>query len=299
MKIKYKNHKIRSKKIFNMLSILVLVTLVSYFLYKGLSPTGVQPVAENNNQTMDEVDNSVLCKRDTPYKTNPEFERGLSLLYQRIEEHQSDSTVQEELKPTISTLLQIRNCLNIQYSDSEIEETEGFFVFDPESTTENLQIFVNKKYSAYDDILTALLLAHEVTHATQFVDYKINDHDVACVDKEIEAIRMEYRLRRSLNYSENTSLRSRIDSQENEVNNNLPKSFNDKRMSIIKSASGLEGISQLLDLEDKILDMCTSENDNRSMENWVNVFECAGEKESKYIREYIVDNPFYQQQCGL
>ena len=123
MKIKYKNHKIRSKKIFNMLSILVLVTLVSYFLYKGLSPTGVQPVAENNNQTMDEVDNSVLCKRDTPYKTNPEFERGLSLLYQRIEEHQSDSTVQEELKPTISTLLQIRNCLNIQYSDSEIDIT--------------------------------------------------------------------------------------------------------------------------------------------------------------------------------
>jgi hypothetical protein len=294
MKIKDKNHKIRNKKIFNKLLILIVVSLLGYFLYKSFSPAGIQPVVENDNQNIDEVDNSVLCRRDTPYKTNPEFERGLSLLYQRIEEHSSDSTVQEELKPTIHTLLQIRNCLNIQYSESDNEDAEGFFVFDPDSTIENLQIFVNKKYSAYDDALTALLLAHEVTHAVQFIDSKIYNKTISCIDKEIESIRMEYRLLRSFTYAENTSIKSRI-TYETEGRSNLPASLQSK----LVESSGLVGVIQLIDMQDKMLDVCSSENEKRSKDNWVNIFECAGEKEAKYIREYIVDNSFYQQQCDL
>lgn len=262
---------------------------------------GTKYLLENksNNQNLAninsaKIENNVFCKRNEPYELSPEFERGLSLLYQRIEEHQNDSTVQEELKPTIDTMFKIRNCLNVKYSESENNESEGFFVFDPNSSTENLEIYVNKKYSVYDDALTALLLAHEITHAVQLVESRINDIDKSCVDKEIESIRMEYRLLRSFTYAENTSITSRI-THETESRKNLPNSLQEKMVEY----SGLTGVIQLLDIQEKMLDICSAENENRSPNQWVNIFECAGKMESEYIREYITTNPFYIEQCNL
>lgn len=239
-----------------------------------------------------------LCSRNTPYKTNPEFDRGLSLLYQRIEENKNNSTVPEDLKPTINIVLQIRNCLNVHYGETgEIavnNEAEGFFVFDPESSPENLQIFVNKKYSGYDDALTALLLVHEVTHAAQFVNFKFNNIDTSCVDKEVEATRMEFRLLRSFKYTENTSIQARIN-YEKERGRKLGESFANRTMEIY----GLVGVDQLLSLQTKILNKCEAENVGKSGSDVVNIFECAGKIETGFVRDYIVENPFYKGQCGL
>ncbi len=277
------------KKILAFIFIFLLIVLgVRFFLATQSSNHDLTKTSSEN------IDNMAFCKRKEPYKMNPEFERGLSLLYQRIEEHKNDSTVQEELKPTIDTMLKIRNCLNIQFSESNNDVTEGFFVFDPNSSTENLEIFVNKKYSAYDDALTALLLAHEVTHAVQLVDSNINAVDKSCIDKEIESIRMEYRLLRSFTYAENTSITSRI-SHETETRKNLPSSLQEKAIEY----SGLVGVSQLLEIQEKMLDICNSKNENKNSDQWVNIFECAGEMETDYIREYITNNPFYIEQCNL
>ncbi len=283
------NGKIMKKLFLFIFSIMLIVLGVGYLL--GSKSNNDQNITEINSSGFDKT---VLCKRNEPYQMKPEFERGLSLLYQRIEEHRDDSTVQVELKTSLDILLQIRNCLNVQYSVSDNEEAEGFFVFDPDSSTENLEIFVNKKYSSYDDALTALLLAHEVTHAVQLVDSKINDNNKSCVDKEIESIRMEYRLLRSFTYAENTSIKSRI-TYETEGKKNLPETLQDRMMEY----SGLVGVIQLLDIQDKMLARCSAENEKRTEDQWVNIFECAGEIEKEYIREYILDNPFYRKQCDL
>lgn len=126
-----------------------------------------------------------------------------------------------------------------------------------------------------------------MTHATQFVDFKINNKVTSCVDKEIEAIRMEFRLLRSFKYAENTSIETRI-TYEEERGSGLGTSFVNKRMEV----SGLEGVNQLLTMQNKILDSCVSED------NKINVFECAGKKETEYIKEYILSNPFYIKQCS-
>ncbi len=105
---------------------------------------------------------------------------------------------------------------------------------------------------------------------------------------------MEYRLLRSFKYAENTSIRARID-YEKKMGSDLGASFVNKRMEIF----GLEGVNQLLIMQDKILDICEKENNGKTENNKINIFECAGKIESKYIREYIVSNPFYIKQCNL
>lgn len=293
-------YKITKKSIIFWILIIITVVLIHILLINKLFINDLSNKTSKKNtntQKIEEVNNSPICSRNTPYKTNPEFERGISLLYQRIEENKDNSTVPEELKSTINQLLQIRNCINVQYDETSNgkdinKETEGFFVFNPESSVENLQIYVNKKYSNYDDALTALLLVHEVTHATQFVDFKINKKNISCVDKEIEAVRMEFRLLRSFKYAENTSIKARI-LYEEEQGSDLGASFVNKRMKIF----GLEGVSQLLAIQDKLLDLCENENNKKSEDNKINIFECAGKKETEYIRDYILDNPFYQEQC--
>lgn len=280
-------------KVFKIILIFVVLMVLLFLSYKFFFKKGIKTIENQIKVEETTVSTSLLCPRTTPYEMKPEFERGISLLYQRIDENKGNSTVPEDLKPTIDKFLQIRNCLNVQYDEtSSDDDAEGYFVFDPESSVDNLQIYVNKKYSDYDDALTALLLAHEVTHATQFVDFKINNSDISCVDKEIEAIRMEFRLLRSFKYSENTSIKSRI-AYEQEIGNRIG------RLNIRMEIAGLNSVSQLLDLQDEILNVCDKENDKRSDANKINIFECAGKIETKYIREYVVSNPFYQEECGL
>lgn len=268
----------------------ILITLFLFFsIFNYYSKQGKEDLVSNNESL-----NSKICSRESEYEMEPEIERALSLLYQRIDEHKNDSTVQKDLIPTIDILLKIRNCLNIQFSEPNEISEEGYFIFDENSTMDNLQIYVNKKYSSYDDIVTALLLVHEVTHAVQFVGEKMAVSDYSCIEKEVEAVRMEYRLLRSLNYAENTSLLSRIE-REIGIASKSPIFSNNERLDI----AGLVGISQLLDIQNEILDICMKENESRRPENWINIYECAGEREEEYINQYIMDNSYYRQQCGL
>lgn len=277
-------------KIRFLLFVVCLLLLLS-FIFLICKNKGIK----SDNTEIKNDSEPTLCSRDTPYKTNPEFDRGLSLLYQRIEENKNNSTVPEDLKSIIDIMLQIRNCLNVQYGENASDnETEGFFVFDPESSSENLQVFVNKKYSDYDDALTALLLVHEITHAAQFVNFKFNNIDISCVDKEVEATRMEFRLLRSFKYTENTSIQARI-AYEEEKGRKLGASFINKRMEVF----GLEAVNQLLVLQNKILNKCEAENVGKNGSDVVNIFECAGKIETGFVKDYIVENPFYKEQCDL
>lgn len=117
---------------------------------------------ENNDWFFNSGASPKFCIRDTGYEIPKEFERAISLIVQRLKQSSNKSST--ALGKDIEG---ISNCLNIQYADSEKEMggAEGLFLFVPAQSLGQYDIIVSPKYSAKDDLLTAVLLAHEITHA--------------------------------------------------------------------------------------------------------------------------------------
>ena len=226
-----------------------------------------------------------VCSRSDPYKNSPEFERGLSLLYQRIEENPKAPYVSAQERQTMDLILKIRNCLNIQYGETN-KNTEGYFIFDQDSKTDNLKIFVSKKNSGYDDALTALLLTHEVTHAAQFVNQKINGVEISCIDKEVEAIKMELQLIRFFNDEEQRSLGSRVNSEEEQ-----------ERMGYSREDSSLTGIRELFEINVNTGSECSDISGNSDFSKQLKE-DCVDRSKTKYIKKLVMENPYYQEQCS-
>lgn len=184
--------------------------------------------------------NASLCNRDDPYPMPREFSRAISLIIQRFGDSRN-ADVSEFSKQ----LDQIKNCLNITYalSENEIGGNEGVFSFSEASSPENLEIQVSPKYSATDDILTAILLTHEISHAMFYANGSIDILD--CYENEAQAFTNEWFFYVLLNKEEQKSITSRILETQNATNtvmqfltiNRLPGStYYDKALSFVKSS---------------------------------------------------------------
>lgn len=143
-----------------------------------------------------------LCARSKPYEMSPEFSRALSLITQRIKTVFNGSAVDE-----------IINCLDIQYAAdqaADMQNAEAYFAFRPEQSSEHLQIVVSPKYQVQDDLLTAILLSHEVVHA---FNYSMNDlylgKPADCYDDEVTAFYYQANFLYSLNKGERETLLAR------------------------------------------------------------------------------------------
>lgn len=132
------------------------------------------------------IDNQVYCERTEEYVYPEEFKRAVSLLIQRKE----NSKLNESIKLAVG-YKKVRNCLDIQYLSGKenFTDVEGVFVFDNSSTPERLQIFVSPKYQNKDDLLTTLLLSHEIHHAYLFAAGKAKF--MTCYENESEAFATE------------------------------------------------------------------------------------------------------------
>jgi len=107
----------------------------------------------------------IYCIKDSAYVMPEEFKRAISLIIQRLK--------QSDVKSNIvfgQDVEAISNCLNIQYarSDKEISGAEGMFFFSPSQKLGEYDILVSPKYHAKDDLLTAILLVHEIKHALNY-----------------------------------------------------------------------------------------------------------------------------------
>jgi len=115
------------------------------------------------------------CNRKEAIKLKPEFERSLSLIFQRLKFEEK----LQEIKNSGGSFREIlmyaymnRNCLDIEYANSvdEMRGADGLFLFSSEySSPDSLKIIVSPEFKSESDLLTALLLSHELTHATQFI----------------------------------------------------------------------------------------------------------------------------------
>jgi hypothetical protein len=143
------------------------------------------------------------CTKSTPYPRAPEFERAISLIEQRWQQRGGSFYVQPGIK----------NCLDIQYKDLSGLDTEGYFVFDPSSTVNDLKIYVDNSYQNNDDLLTAVLLAHEIQHANQFFQFKTYGQQQSCFDQEVDAFTQETTFIDTLNDQEKNSILARLNSR--------------------------------------------------------------------------------------
>lgn len=149
----------------------------------------------------------VLCPRTLPYEMSPEFSRALSLIKQRTLNPES-----EDEKVITDGLKEVMNCVKIAYvaDEKEMSGAEGVFRFIPGQSPEEMTIYVSPRYQSKDDILTAALLMHELTHAYNYaVDLSLGDR-TGCFEDEAYAFTAQNSFIASLNPEERQSLSARL-----------------------------------------------------------------------------------------
>lgn len=230
------------------------------------------------------IDN--YCQRKESYVLKPEFRRSLSLIFQRLDEATGKKV--EIFRAVRSNL----KCIDINYASSseEMIGADGLFLFSKDFSGPNrLAILVDPSYKAQDDLMTSMLLSHELTHAEQFIMediynteipkcYKRTNKDIcdqvkqaykyflkSCYDKEIMAFENQFYYYLKLKDSEHSSLLSKY-LVGNSSAYNLP-------------------VLYLMDNYVNLLAACTNVSDVSGCgENW--------------FKAQVTSSPFYQKQCS-
>lgn len=229
------------------------------------------------------------CQKNQPYPIKPEFSRAISLFVQRFGKN-IDLSNRTNTDYT-SLIAYNQNCLDIDYTPTEgqMNGAEGLFLFDPkESGRTRLRILVSPSYIAQDDLVTSILLSHELFHVAQYIAednitriigeckpmiYKKDCpklEQMSCVDNEVYAFSNSLIYFSSLKQSEKDSyfLRAKEGMQ-----NKLHRLIYDQVMGWGEWAG-----------------KCNSQLGNT--ERWTSCL-------SEVIRQDIVSNPYYKKQCGI
>jgi hypothetical protein len=232
-------------------------TIISVALINGFN---------NQNQTDQYKTNGIQCTRKESYPMPLEFERALSLYSQRLHE------------AGLTTNSGFHNCIDIQYSDLRLTGNAGVMgAFLPQSSTPNdLRIYVDNVYRFNDDLLTAILLSHELTHASNFIWGEKNGSQKSCIDDEINAHQNELNFIRTLNQEERSSIFSRY--LQNLKNNN-PNAF---------SKNFFYSLYSLFQISSNANNVCNNKYKQNTNE-WNN---CRYETEKVGIKKYLIDSKY-------
>jgi len=249
--------------------IFLILLLLSFWFGKNgnLTPSTVT----RNNSSLSRV----VCSREKPYSLEPEFERAISLIRQRV------GVGRKKNGESWS------NCFHVQYADLENlfgEKTEGLFYFDETSTLDNLKIYVDNSYKEKDDLLTALLLIHESSHAMDFVEFKKTGVKKSCVQSEVDAFYLQNAFLTFLNEEEQNSIIARI--------------YGFRRGLYKPGTRAYQTMSYLHELWKIAADSTgyCAQRYNIDSDEWVT---CEKEREKKLIEEMVINSPYYQKQCNL
>lgn len=197
-------------------------------------------VYENQRWLMN--DKETFCPRKKMYDMKPEFSRALSLISQRAAK---DFTDDPDL---LAEFNEIFNCIDIKYADSDsvMNGAEGLFQFVPGQSSEKLTILVSSRYKLQDDIVTAILLTHEYSHALTYVFDLSSGMTTDCFLNEAYAFEMQYRFLSLLNPEERQSILARLNTDPspelrgisngwNTINVTRGSTFEAKALNFVKS----------------------------------------------------------------
>jgi len=173
------------KKNRKFLFLLISLIVVTCFFYANNKDGGFVK--------LDEIqDGEITCTRKTRLKNEPCFDRALSIVNERY------SVWEQGGYANFGTYYffpsQLVNCIKIIEEDlSDSGGVEGYFIFNDDSIKTNyFPIYVDENYNEADDLVTALLLVHEITHVRQYLDLLNDVDELSCIDKETEAFDAAY-----------------------------------------------------------------------------------------------------------
>lgn len=236
----------------------------------------------STNQSV-KINQTQKCTRDTPYDKPLEFERALSLINQRTHEAESSGFLKYSGEPIL--LRDWINCIDIQYAnldDIAGEGAEGAFIFDNTSSLDNLTIYVDDSYIKYDDILTSILIYHELSHVKSHIYQTQSGNRIPCFENEVNAFsgQLLY-ITGLLNDEERNSLYSRLD--------NVLKGSNLGNSRAFKTLSSLY---EILNLNAKVIRDCGNNFENIELIN-----KCINQLADSRLNSFVRENPGYQEQC--
>ncbi|OGK62270.1 hypothetical protein A2334_02420 [Candidatus Roizmanbacteria bacterium RIFOXYB2_FULL_38_10] len=248
--------------------VFVLLVWVASIFYKETSP--VVSDTSNLTQTPEIVD----CTRTTRQKNEPQYDRALSLIAQKYSLWEDSGEGEDSWYFFPSRLV---NCIRIIEDDTRGSSgVEGYFVFNsPEIKSDYFPITVNSDYSSTDDLTTALLLVHEITHVQQYLESLNGSDELSCIDKETEAFYAQWKFFGIMNSEEWKSIEYRIEND----------SVLHPQLTI------LESIRSSLNL-DGVRNEClygSGKNNKNCIDNY----------RKNEIRKMIEQDEFYQRQCSI
>lgn len=194
------------KKIITLVFILSLITVSGYFAYRQINKkVETNPAVEKFNPE---------CTRNERLENKPQYDRALSLIQQRIQESIELDKEDSDVKTAFNYFpSQLVNCIYIEEEDlSNIPGVEGYFTFDSSKIKNNyFTITVDKNYKEADDIVTALLIAHEMEHVQQFLQGSPLSTRNDCLRAEADAFVAQWMLFGNLSMEEMESVNARIE----------------------------------------------------------------------------------------
>lgn len=198
----------KNKRIW-LITVVVLLVVVALGIYFFVNSYQIK--IEKKQKTL--LINNVVtvkesgCTRTTRLENKPRYDRALSLIKERIDDHnKKDNSEEWKFFPA-----ELTNCI-VTTEKSLDRETQGYYVFNSEETKPNyFPISINSDYRYSDDINTALLLVHEMTHVQQYIDSLNNKPEITCIDGEVSAFIAMYNFHQMLTSEEWMSIRFRTE----------------------------------------------------------------------------------------
>lgn len=147
-------------------TIIIVVLLVLGFSGFYLNFTRKNKHLDNKqdiSQNEDSIDR-LVCDRTTRLDNDPNIDRALSLIYERLTEYGED----DSLFPP-----QLVNCIKVEVKNIKNDTgAEGYFDENNENIKPNYYPIMIDDWENFfaDDLSTALLLVHEITHVQQYID---------------------------------------------------------------------------------------------------------------------------------
>lgn len=225
------------------------------FIVKSRIPNSEIGVNQNSTKEIG------LCTRTTPYDNPPELSRAAGFTVEKLNVPSDAPKAKGSIK----------NCLHFIYKDhSEMDGAEGFFAFDDKSDINDLRIYVDSTYKNYDDILTASLLEHEITHAKIFYMTLEGTLSLTCLQNEVDAFYEQLVFLTNLNTEEWKSITYRVGN-----NPHLNSAYEITNYLLLLNGAG----------DNK----CAKSTDDNCWKDFV-----MGK-----LNDWVSSNPYYQKQCNL
>ena len=223
-----------SRSIFITVVFATLILAAGYvFVNTRLTSKKMQDTETDSVVVQEENSNKLTCSRKSRLENDPNIDRALSLIYQRLTEFGTD----DRLFPP-----QLVNCIKVEVKHTKPEtNAEGYFDPNDENIKSDFYPIVVDDWGNFfaDDLSTALLLVHEIAHVNQHINrhnYNLEANKPllvsksTCLNQEVSAFLTQLIFTTHLKDEEEKSINLRIENDSNlhpqiMTLKNLKKSF--------------------------------------------------------------------------